>query len=40
MNPPLPFALWEVVRRLSEPDEIVKFTLIFDGDLIVPQAVV
>jgi hypothetical protein len=33
MNEPLPLALWEAVRRLAEPDDLMKFTLIFDGDL-------
>jgi hypothetical protein len=33
MIEPLPLALWETVRRLAEPNELVKFTLIYDGDL-------
>jgi hypothetical protein len=28
-----PFAILEAARRLAEPDELVKFTLIYDGDL-------
>jgi hypothetical protein len=32
MNP-LPFAIWETVRRLAEPEELMRFTLIFDGSL-------
>jgi hypothetical protein len=28
-----PFAILEAARRLAEPEELVKFTLIFDGDL-------
>lgn len=28
-----PFAIIEAARRLAEPDELVKFTLIYDGDL-------
>jgi hypothetical protein len=33
MSEPLTFALWETVRRLAEPDELMRFTLIFDGSL-------
>jgi hypothetical protein len=33
MSEPLPFAILEATRRLAEPDELVKFTLIYDGDL-------
>jgi hypothetical protein len=30
---PLPLSYWEALRRLAEPFEIMKFTLIYDGDL-------
>jgi hypothetical protein len=33
MTEPLPLGFWEAVRALAEPDELVKFTLIYDGDL-------
>jgi hypothetical protein len=33
MNNPLPISYWEAVRRLAEPFELMKFTLIYDGDL-------
>jgi hypothetical protein len=34
VNPrPLPLAYWEALRPLSEPFELMKFTLIYDGDL-------
>jgi hypothetical protein len=33
MNAPLPIAYWEALRRLAEPFELMKFTLMFDGDL-------
>jgi hypothetical protein len=33
MTLPLPIPYWEVVRRLPEPFELMKFTLIYDGDL-------
>jgi hypothetical protein len=33
MTEPLSFAIWETVRRLAEPDELMRFTLIFDGSL-------
>jgi hypothetical protein len=32
-SPPLPLAYWEALRRLVEPFELMKFTLIFDGQL-------
>src|ERR1700730_4170352 len=30
---PLPLSYWEGLRRLAEPFELMKFTLIYDGDL-------
>lgn len=30
---PLPLSYWESLRRLAEPLELMKFTLIYDGDL-------
>src|SRR4051794_16836162 len=33
MMGPLPVRFWEAVRHLAEPDELMKFTLIYDGDL-------
>lgn len=33
MNDFLPAEYWEVLRRLAEPLELMKFTLIYDGDL-------
>lgn len=30
---PLSLAYWEALRRLAEPFELMKFTLIYDGDL-------
>jgi hypothetical protein len=33
MNAPLSIAYWEALRRLAEPFELMKFTLIWDGDL-------
>lgn len=33
MTEPLPLNFWGTVRQLAEPDELVKFTLIYDGDL-------
>jgi len=32
-NAPLPRSYWEALRRLAEPLELMKFTLIYDGDL-------
>jgi len=31
--PPLPLSYWEALRRLAESFELMKFTLIYDGDL-------
>jgi len=31
--PPLLLSYWEALRRLAEPFELMKFTLIYDGDL-------
>jgi hypothetical protein len=33
MNAPLPLSYWEALRRLAEPFELMKFTLIYDGPL-------
>src|SRR5260370_30027475 len=33
MNPLPLFAILGAARRMAEPDELVKFTLIYDGDL-------
>jgi hypothetical protein len=33
MNAPLPIAYWEALRRLAEPFDLMKFTLIYDGPL-------
>jgi len=33
MNPLPPFAIWGAAQREAEPEELVKFTLIYDGDL-------
>jgi hypothetical protein len=30
---PLPLSYWEALRQLAEPFELMKFTLIYDGDL-------
>lgn len=31
--PPLPLSYWGALRRLAEPFDLMKFTLIYDGDL-------
>lgn len=33
MTAPQPIAYWEALRRLAEPFELMKFTLIYEGDL-------
>ncbi len=33
MNAPLPLAYWEGIRRIADPFELMKFTLIYDGHL-------
>jgi hypothetical protein len=33
MNARLPLSYWERLKRLAEPLELMKFTLIYDGDL-------
>jgi len=33
MNNPATLGYWEALRRLAEPLELMKFTLIYDGDL-------
>jgi hypothetical protein len=33
MNEPFPLSYWGTLRRLANPFELMKFTLIYDGDL-------